>query len=82
MKIKQSSLGLWYIFLGGDVLTGGWLTEDEAINEMEQYKRDGKKLAKLELRKLAESILLELRMANTQLKDISASSLGYQKKVW
>ncbi|AUR83681.1 TMhelix containing protein [Vibrio phage 1.038.O._10N.286.51.C2] len=38
MKIKQSSLGLWYIFLGGDVLTGGWLTEAEAINEMEQYK--------------------------------------------
>lgn len=38
MKIKQSSLGLWYIFLGGDVLTGGWLTKDEAIKEMEQYK--------------------------------------------
>lgn len=38
MKIKQSSLGLWYIFLGGDVLTGGWITEQEAIKEMELLK--------------------------------------------
>ncbi|AUR99434.1 TMhelix containing protein [Vibrio phage 1.265.O._10N.286.52.F6] len=35
---QQDSLGLWYIFLGGDVLTGGWLTEGEAINEMELLK--------------------------------------------
>ncbi|AUR85692.1 hypothetical protein NVP1079O_48 [Vibrio phage 1.079.O._10N.286.45.E9] len=35
---QQSSMGLWFVCLDGDVLTGGWLTEDEAINEMEQYK--------------------------------------------
>lgn len=31
-------MGLWFVYIDGDVLTGGWLTEDEAINEMEQYK--------------------------------------------
>ncbi len=35
---QKNSMGLWFIFLGGDVLTGGWITEQEAINEMEQYK--------------------------------------------
>ncbi|AUR89653.1 hypothetical protein NVP1127O_61 [Vibrio phage 1.127.O._10N.286.52.E12] len=35
---QKNSLGLWFIYLDGDVLTGGWLTESEAINEMEQYK--------------------------------------------
>ena len=35
---QQNSMGLWFVFLGGDVLTGGWLTEIEAINEMERYK--------------------------------------------
>ncbi|AUR92899.1 hypothetical protein NVP1178O_54 [Vibrio phage 1.178.O._10N.286.45.E12] len=35
---QQNSLGLWFIHLNGDVLTGGWITEEEAINEMEQYK--------------------------------------------
>ncbi|AUR94773.1 hypothetical protein NVP1198B_63 [Vibrio phage 1.198.B._10N.286.54.F4] len=35
---QQNSMGLWFLHLDGDVLTGGWLTEAEAINEMEQYK--------------------------------------------
>ena len=35
---QQNSMGFWFIHIDGDVLTGGWLTEAEAINEMEKYK--------------------------------------------
>ncbi len=35
---QQNSMGLWFVFLDGDVLTGGWLTESEANEAMEQYK--------------------------------------------
>jgi hypothetical protein len=35
---QQNSMGLWFVLLDGDVLTGGWLSEQEAINEMEKYK--------------------------------------------
>lgn len=35
---QKNSMGLWFIHIDGDVLTGGWLTKDEAINEMEKYK--------------------------------------------
>lgn len=30
-------MGFWFIHLDGDVLTGGWLSEQEAINEMELF---------------------------------------------
>ena len=35
---QQNSMGFWFVFLDGDVLTGGFLTEDEAINEMENFQ--------------------------------------------
>ena len=35
---QQNSMGLWFVHLDGDVLTGGWLTENEAIKEMELLK--------------------------------------------
>ena len=34
---QKNSMGLWFIHIDGDVLTGGWLTKDEAINEMEKH---------------------------------------------
>ena len=38
MTVKQSSLGFWYIFLGGDVIGGGTLDKQSAIKEMELLK--------------------------------------------
>lgn len=38
ITIQKNSMGFWFVYLDGDVLTGGWLSEQEAINEMEQYK--------------------------------------------
>tara|TARA_R110002012_G_scaffold289912_1_gene483281 strand:- start:504 stop:620 length:117 start_codon:yes stop_codon:yes gene_type:complete len=38
MTVNQSSLGFWYIFLGGDVIGGGTLDKQSAIEEMELLK--------------------------------------------
>ena len=38
MTVKQPSLGFWFVFLGGDVIGGGTLDKQSAIEEMELLK--------------------------------------------
>ena len=38
LTVSKSSFGFWFVFLNGDPLAGGYLTEKEAINEMERFK--------------------------------------------
>lgn len=38
MKVKQNSLGFWFIYLNDEVLAGGYLDKSDAIKEMESLK--------------------------------------------
>lgn len=38
MTVKQPSLGFWFIFLNGDVIGGGALDKQSAIEEMEMMQ--------------------------------------------
>lgn len=38
LTTHQSSFGFWFVYLNGDPLAGGHLTEKEAIKEMERFK--------------------------------------------
>lgn len=36
MTTQLSSFGFWFVMLNGDPLAGGYMTQQEAINEMER----------------------------------------------